>query len=124
MNNKPAIPVLLAGLFCRCPRCGRGALFDGYIKVAPSCAVCGLSFAGHDSGDGPAFFIILPLSIVTAVLALLVEVNITPPMWVHAILWPVFIGLGVGGLLRPVKATMIALQYRYRDVERDQSNQQ
>lgn len=122
--DKP-IPPLLAGLSCRCPRCGRGRLFDGYLRVAPACSACGLSFAGVDTGDGPAFFIILPLSIVTCVAALLVEVKLEPPMWVHMTVWPAFIALVVGGLLRPVKATMIALQYRYRDVERDQdSNQQ
>ena len=125
MNEvKPAIPIVLAGLFCRCPRCGRGALFEGYLKIAPSCRVCGLSFAGQDTGDGPAFFIILPLSIVTCVLALLVEVKLEPPMWVHMTVWPLFIAGVVGGLLRPVKATMVALQYRYRDVEHDHSNQQ
>jgi uncharacterized protein (DUF983 family) len=122
--NKSAVPVLVAGLFCRCPRCGRGRLFEGYLSIAPACTVCGLSFAGVDTGDGPAFFIILPLSIVTCVAALLVEVNLEPPMWVHMTVWPAFIALAVGGLLRPVKATMVALQYRYRDVERDQSNQQ
>lgn len=123
-TDKPAMPVLLAGLFCRCPRCGRGPLFEGYIKVAPACTVCGLSFAGVDTGDGPAFFIILPLSIVTCVAALLVEVNLTPPMWVHMVVWPSFIAASVGGLLRPIKSIMVALQYRYRDIERDQSNQQ
>lgn len=121
--EKPIAP-LLAGLSCRCPRCGRGALFEGYLKVAPACSVCGLSFAGHDTGDGPAFFIILPLSIVTCVAALLVEVNLTPPMWVHMVVWPLFIAGVVGGMLPRVKAVMVALQYRYRDVERDHSNQQ
>lgn len=121
--EKP-IPPLAAGLFCRCPRCGRGALFNGYLKVAPACSVCGLSFAGHDTGDGPAFFIILPLSIITCVAALLVEVKLEPPMWVHMVLWPLFIACVVGGLLPRAKATMVALQYRYRDVERDRSNQQ
>jgi uncharacterized protein (DUF983 family) len=123
-TEKPAMPVLLAGMFCRCPRCGRGALFDGYLKVAPACTVCGLSFAGHDTGDGPAFFIILPLSIVTCVSALLVEVKFEPPMWVHMTVWPAFIALVVGGLLRPIKSIMVALQYRYRDVEHDSNNQQ
>ena len=123
-TDKPAMPVLLAGLFCRCPRCGRGALFEGYLKIAPACTVCGLSFAGVDTGDGPAFFIILPLSIMTCVGALLVDVNFEPPMWVHMIIWPTFIALTVGGLLRPIKAIMFALQYRYRDVEHDHSNQQ
>jgi uncharacterized protein (DUF983 family) len=116
-TDKPAIPLLVSGLFCRCPRCGRGPLFDGYLRIAPACTVCGLSFAGHDTGDGPAFFIILPLSIITCVLALLVEVKLSPPQWVHLLIWPLFIAISVGGLLRPVKSIMVALQYRYRDVE-------
>jgi uncharacterized protein (DUF983 family) len=119
----PLVPLLLCGVTGRCPRCGRGALFEGYLKVVERCAVCGLRFAGHDTGDGPAFFIILPLSIITAVLALLVEVKFQPPMWVHVVTWPLFIALAVGFLLRPVKGLMIALQYRYRDVETDPENE-
>ena len=111
-----AAPFLIAALGCRCPRCGKGALFDGYIRIAPACTVCGLSFAGHDTGDGPAFFIMLPLCVITAVLALLFERFVRPPMWVHMIVWPLFIAATVGFALRPVKATMVALQYRYRDV--------
>jgi len=116
---KPGAPLLIAALGARCPRCGRGKLFKGYLKVAPACTVCGLKLAGNDTGDGPAFFIMLPLCIITAVLALLFEFHFTPPIWVHMLIWPVFIGLVVGFSLRPVKALMVALQYRYRDVERD-----
>ncbi len=112
----PGAPLAKVALLGRCPRCGEGALFQGYIKIAPACPVCGLSLAGHDTGDGPAFFIMLPLCIVTAMLALLLEVKVGPPMWVHVVLWPVFIALAVGYTLRPVKAIMVALQYRYRDV--------
>lgn len=116
---KPRAPLMAAGLFARCPRCGRGELFDGYLTVRPGCSVCGLGFAGHDTADGPAFFIMLPLSILTAVLALLLEVHASPPVWVHMVVWPVFILLFAGLALRPVKATMIALQYRFRDVEKE-----
>ena len=112
-------PLAKVALLGRCPRCGEGALFQGYIKVAPKCAVCGLGFAGHDTGDGPAFFIMLPLCIVTAMLALLLEVKAEPPLWVHVVIWPLFIALVVGYSLRPVKAIMVALQYRYRDVEKE-----
>lgn len=118
---KPSVPLLAAALFCRCPRCGRGTLFEGYLKVRPGCEVCGLSFAGHDTGDGPAFFILMPLCILTAMLALLLEVYATPPMWVHLVIWPVFITLFAGVALRPVKAAMVALQYRFRDVENEAS---
>ena len=114
---RPGASLLVAGLGCRCPRCGRGPLFAGYLNIAPACTNCGLSFAGNDTADGPAFFIMLPLCIITAVLALLFELKFEPPLWVHMVVWPPFIALVVGFTLRPVKATMAALQYRYRDVE-------
>ncbi|MDX2225159.1 MAG: DUF983 domain-containing protein [Rhodospirillaceae bacterium] len=100
-------------------------MFAGYLTVASACDVCGLQFAGHDTGDGPAFFIMLPLCLIVAAAALLFEVAVAPPIWVHLLLWPAFIALAVGLSLRPVKALMIALQYRHRDVEHyDPSNQQ
>jgi uncharacterized protein (DUF983 family) len=117
-----AAPLISTALRGKCPRCGQGSLFAGYISVAPKCNVCGLSLAGHDTGDGPAFFIMLPLCILTAVSALLVDRFIAPPLWVHMVLWPLFIAAVVGYSLRPVKAVMIGLQYRYRDMEKDESD--
>src|SRR4051812_15139144 len=101
-TTKRAAPLLFAALQGRCPRCGKGPLFSGYLRVADRCSNCGLSFAGHDTGDGPAFFIMMPLCLLTAGLALLVEANLTPPLWVHMIIWPVFIALFAGLTLRPV----------------------
>lgn len=118
MSPNPGAPLALVILKGRCPRCGVGALFNGYIKVVERCSHCGLSFAGHDTGDGPAFFIMLPLCILVAVAALLTEVFVTPPLWLHMTVWPIFICVFVAVSLRPVKATMVALQYRHRDVER------
>jgi uncharacterized protein (DUF983 family) len=109
----------------RCPRCGNGSLFDGFIKIAEKCKACDLSFAGHDTGDGPAFFIILPLCLIVAGSALWVDLTFAPPMWVHMVIWPIFI-MGVTALaMRPIKSIMVALQYRHRDVETyDDSAQQ
>ena len=118
-------PLSVVALRGRCPRCGQGRLFEGYLTVAKSCNVCGLKYAGHDTGDGPAFFIMLPLCLLVAGAALVFELTVSPPIWIHAVLWPVVIALIVGFSLRPVKAVMIALQYRHRDVERyDPFNQQ
>ncbi|MFI4987213.1 MAG: DUF983 domain-containing protein, partial [Alphaproteobacteria bacterium] len=74
---------LRSGLACRCPACGTGPLFEGFLTVAPRCAVCGFDFSAEDSGDGPAVFIILILGFVVMALALVVEVNYAPPLWVH-----------------------------------------
>lgn len=109
----PPVSILGAALRCRCPRCGKGKLFDGLLAVAPACAVCGLDLRAQDAGDGPAVFVVLILGAIVAGLGAVVERLFEPPFWVHLILWtPVIIG-GAIALLRPFKAGLIALQYRY-----------
>jgi uncharacterized protein (DUF983 family) len=111
---EPAVSVLAAALLCRCPRCGRGRLYDGLLTVAPRCAHCGLDLAAQDAGDGPAVFVILILGALVVGLAILVEVLFEPPLWVHVALWTPFTLAASILLLRPLKAALIALQYRHR----------
>lgn len=103
-----------AGLMGRCPRCGVGRLFAGYLEVRPGCAACGLDFGFANSGDGPAVFVVLIAGFIVTGAALAVEVAYRPPLWVHAALW-LPLGLAVPLLLlRPFKATLVALQYKFR----------
>mgnify|MGYP000280103203 CR=1 FL=1 len=98
----------------RCPRCGEGRLFDGFLTLAPRCSNCGLEFDFADSGDGPAVFIMMIVGFVVVGLALVVEFTLHPPYWLHAIIWvPLVLGLSIG-LLRPLKGLMIAQQYKHR----------
>lgn len=103
-----------AGLLCRCPRCGQGRLFDGILTVRERCESCGFDLRAHDVGDGAAVFVILILGFLVVALALIVEAKFEPPLWVHAAIWPVVIFGGTIGMLRPLKATLIALQYQHR----------
>lgn len=113
----PAVSPFYAGLLCRCPRCGRGRLFDGFLHVRDRCAECGLDFAFVDAGDGPAVFIVLIAGFIVTGGALAVEVLYQPPLWLHALLW-LPAGLLVPLLLlRPFKATLVALQYKFRAEE-------
>ncbi len=118
-DDVPPVSPFSAGLRCRCPRCGRGRLFDGYLEVAAHCDACGLDLSAQDSGDGPAVFVILILGFVVVGLALWVEVAFAPDYWVHVVLWPPIILGGALGLLRPSKGVLIALQYRHRTHEFD-----
>jgi uncharacterized protein (DUF983 family) len=103
----------VAGLTCRCPRCGRGKLFAGFLNVAPACAACGLDYGFADSGDGPAVFVIFVVAPIVVVLALILEAVAHPAPYVHLIVWlPVTVILSLA-LLRPFKATLLALQYRH-----------
>ena len=114
------LSVLRAGLACKCPRCGEGRLFDGYLTVAERCRSCDLDFAGADAGDGPAVFVVLVLGFLVAGAALIVEVTFQPPYWLHMALWLPTILVGAIAMLRPFKATMIALQFKHnatQDIE-------
>jgi uncharacterized protein (DUF983 family) len=108
---------LRTGLACRCPRCGRGKLFKGFLGLQERCSSCGLDYSKADAGDGPAVFVILILGALVVFLALMVEIKYEPPFWVHAMIWPPLILGGAIGMLRPMKATMIALQYRNKASE-------
>jgi uncharacterized protein (DUF983 family) len=103
-----------AALFGRCPRCGKGKLFEGYLSVAPRCGACGLDYSGFDAGDGPAVFVILIVGAIVAGGALLLEANVQPPYWVHAAVWlPTTVILTVV-LLRLAKALLLVLQYKHQ----------
>ena len=117
-NRKYASPSpLKAGLMARCPRCGEGALFSSYLTIAPRCKTCRLSFDFADSGDGPAVFIILIAGFFIVAAVLIVEILYQPPYWVHAVLWLPLTAILCLGLLRPFKATLVALQYRHKAQE-------
>jgi uncharacterized protein (DUF983 family) len=107
----PKLSPFGTGVSCRCPRCGKGRLFDGFLSVAERCASCGLDLGKADSGDGPAVFIIFILGFLVVPLALLFESRFEPPMWLHLVIWPPVILGGALGLLRPMKGVMIALQF-------------
>ncbi len=109
--------VAFASLLARCPHCGRGPLFRGYLKVASACSACGLDYSRFEAGDGPAVFVILIVGAIVAGSALLTEVWFQPPYWVHAVIWgPAVVILSLA-FLRPLKAGMIVLQYKHRAEE-------
>lgn len=108
---------VIAGLTCRCPLCGKGPLFSGFLSVAPRCSACDADFGRFEAGDGPAVFIILIAGSIVCFLALAVEIAYRPPIWLHLMLWlPLAAGLSIG-LMRPFKAILIALQAHNRASE-------
>ncbi len=113
----PPVSPYAAGRASKCPRCGRGAVYQGFLKVAKECSVCGLDLSGYDPADGPAVFIMFIVGFVVVAAAIAVEVAFEPPLWLHAIIWlPLTIVLCLA-MLRPIKATMIALEYHHRAAE-------
>src|SRR5258708_35629036 len=109
--SHPSVSPLFAGLMCRCPQCGRGKLFRGFLGVPAHCDVCGLDYGFIDAGDGPAVFVILLSGFIVVGSALIVEALYQPPFWVHAALWGPLILLTPLGPLRPIKWLLIMLPF-------------
>jgi uncharacterized protein (DUF983 family) len=113
----PATSPFATGLAGRCPRCGQGRLFDGFLTLKPRCDACGLDYSFADSADGPAFFIMSIVGILVVGLALAVEFAYEPPIWLHLVMWSALTVALSLVMARPAKGLMIALQYHHRAAE-------
>ena len=96
-----------------CPRCGQGPLFQNIVRFAPNCRACGLDFDSFNVGDGPAAFLILIVGAILTVLAVVFDLKVSPPWWVHLVWIPVGLALTLGGL-RLAKSALIAQEYAHR----------
>src|SRR5262245_51222848 len=113
-QDATSVSALAAGLEGRCPRCGHGALFRRGLALRERCERCGLDYAFADSGDGPAVFAIFILGVLVLGGALLVEFKLHAPVWVRIVMWGMLTPLLAFFLLRVLKATLIALQYKHK----------
>jgi uncharacterized protein (DUF983 family) len=117
-NDAPSLRVpIVRGLACRCPRCGKGRLFDGFLTLATRCDRCGQDYSFADAGDGPAVFVILIAGFIVVGTSLAVEILYRPPFWVHALILGPLVLLTTLAPLRPMKGLLIALQYHHQAAE-------
>jgi uncharacterized protein (DUF983 family) len=104
----------IRGIACKCPRCGNGKLFAGFLTLRANCEACGLDYAFIDTGDGPAVFIIMIAGAIVVAAALIVEMKYQPPFWLHAVLWLPLILATTLLPLRAMKSLLIALQFHHK----------
>ena len=109
-STYPKLSPFATGLLGRCPRCGKGTIFSGFLALKPRCEVCNLDLTVADTGDGPSFFASFIGSVVILAAAVYVQIAYEPPFWVYVVLL-VFGALFVVGLIRPLKGLLTALQF-------------
>jgi uncharacterized protein (DUF983 family) len=103
------------GAMNRCPACGEGALFAGFLRLAPACSACGAPLGAIRADDAPPYFTIFLAGHLLLPGALWVEMAYQPPMWLHMAVWlPLFaiVCTLCTLLLRPVKGAVVGWMMR------------
>jgi uncharacterized protein (DUF983 family) len=103
--------ILKTGIRCRCPRCGEGRLFNGFLTLAPKCEVCGLDYSFADPADGPAFFVMMIMAFPVTGFAMWLELTYSPPFWVHLVTTLPILLLFCIPIIRPFKGILVVSQY-------------
>jgi uncharacterized protein (DUF983 family) len=111
--NKDAVKT---GWTCKCPQCKAGNLYKPGLTMdlRDRCENCGLDFTKNDSADGPAVFLIFILGVLLVPAALILDSMFHWPLWLHALIWGIAAVTLTIGALRPLKAYIIALQFKHR----------
>ncbi len=111
--GEPKVSVLKAGMGGKCPRCGHGPLFRAVLNLREACEHCGLCYRFIDTGDGPAVFGIFILGFLGLGGVLIATLRYDVPQWMALPAAIVILPIVALGLLRVLKGTLIALQYKY-----------
>ena len=115
MSNSDPVTMVTAlerGFVGRCPACGRGPMFDKFLRVASACEDCGEPFHHHRADDLPAYLVLLFVGHLIVTLLLFVDSAYAPPYWVEFAIWiPLTLLLSLG-LLQPVKGAVVAMQWK------------
>lgn len=112
--HRPVFPAIRKGLRKRCPNCGKGKLFRGYLKVVPECPVCGEDLSHQRADDAPPYLTIVVVGHIIVPLILEVETHWHLSTIVHLSIWlPLTLILSL--ILLPImKGAVVGLQWAMR----------
>jgi uncharacterized protein (DUF983 family) len=75
------------GARCRCPACGQGALFHGFLKLRAACAVCGANNADYPCDDFPPYLTIFAVGHLVVPPLALIDLRYDASVWLQAAIW-------------------------------------
>lgn len=104
--------ILRRGIRGRCPQCGEGRLFDGFLKTHERCSACGLVYQ-RDYGDTWLFIIItdrIPMLFGIAALYF----GFRAESWLSNVLFFLALALPIVGTIRQRVGLALALDFLSR----------
>ncbi|MFD1696845.1 DUF983 domain-containing protein [Roseibium aestuarii] len=110
-RERNVLQSMVRGSLNRCPHCGKGKLFKGYLTTNYACSACGEEFHHHRADDAPPYFTITLVGHIIIPALLAVEMLYRPALWIHMALWlPLTLILSLV-FLRPIKGALVGLQW-------------
>jgi uncharacterized protein (DUF983 family) len=107
-------PAMMRGLRGRCPCCGEGRLFGGFLKVRDHCEACGEALYHHRADDAPPYVVITIVGHIVIAIALVLEKWAKPEVWLLlTLLVPLTLILSLA-LLQPIKGGLVGIQWALR----------
>jgi len=113
-DDRPSWPAMRRGFSRRCPQCGQGRLFDGYLKVVDQCPVCSAAMNLHRADDGPAYLTILIVGHLMAPLLHFAFTRFRPDPLVLAAIFAIGTVTVSLYLLPRLKGSIVGLQWARR----------
>jgi uncharacterized protein (DUF983 family) len=107
------------GLAGRCPVCGKGRLFDGFLRVAHECEHCHAPIGLARADDAPPYFTILIVGHIVIAGLVITQKLYDPPTWLMSVIFlPLTVILALG-LIRPVKGATVGLMLSFNMLKPD-----
>ena len=111
---RPIWRALAHGTLGRCPSCGHGQLFSGYLEIADNCSACGEELYHHHADRTPPYLTFFLVAHLLVPLAVILELLVHPAPIVHLLLWLPLTLLATLLMLPRVKGAILGLQWALR----------
>jgi uncharacterized protein (DUF983 family) len=87
-DSYTAMTSIIRGFKRKCPHCGEGHIFSGYLKLSKACSTCAAPTGEIRADDLPPYLTILLVGHIIVPLLLFVEVSYRPELWIQMTIWP------------------------------------
>ena len=113
-SHRPLLQAARRGFTKKCPACGEGELFEGFLKVRPVCEACGEELHHHRADDLPAYLNIFVVGHVVVGAMMVLMTWEFFGMWTTMFLTMAVSILAAWALMQPLKGMVVGTQWALR----------
>ena len=113
-EERPVGRSMKRGFLGKCPACGQGRLFRGFVKSVDACAVCGERMDHQRADDFPPYIVVTIVGHLVLGGYMMTDLVLPLSTWQHLALWAPVTLVSALALMQPVKGAVIGLQWALR----------